>query len=427
MSNKKINFYYSIDTNGKTAYRCLFNGLNEIDEKDTLDLKHHKNFRMNDRYNAIDEDLYKFRDDLKVHNDEIKQHFFKNKDKTIFKVDIFNYNTINDAIYNNVIINSNQKVINAIPDIDFREFVMFQNCLSCGLMSVDKDILEKPLQTFGYDYSKFYYYMMKKIRIPTSKPVYYVLNELDFDNLDFGIYRVKMVCDNKLFWNSFNFNKKHHYTHNTLKTLYKYKDKYDIRFKLLEPDDCYNYNMVYYEKTVELQRLFKQWFDVIDNWLIKSYISLAWGVICKFNKIYVDTKDCEEYDWEHLNKITSKRYEYYNYELSNGVYTMIPSKNAFAHKGLARIKPFLTEYARNFVFDMINENNLEDSVVRIQTDGICFNKSIDFPSLGLKYYPIPEAKSTGLIMFHNINCYRHVCDKCNMEYKYCKSVVHKCL
>ncbi|RZK26951.1 MAG: hypothetical protein EOO43_01220 [Flavobacterium sp.] len=297
MANKTICFYYSTGH----IYRCIYDESDKVYEVNTLDYKQCKNYRMNERYEACDEDLVKFRDDLIKWNDEIKQFFFKNKDKKVLKIDVFNYNTINEAVYNNVLVNSDQTKIHAIPDIQFSEFVMMQNCKTCGLMTIEKDILEQEVQSYGYDYSKFYYQMMKKIRIPISKPEYYVLDEIDFGNLDFGIYRVKVSCNNKKFWNVFNFNDKHHYTHNTLKVLYKHREKYGITFKLLEPDQCYNYNMVWYEYTIELNRLFKGWFKVMDlllkkcssgNWLVKSFVSQAWGNICKYQKYFISDDDC---------------------------------------------------------------------------------------------------------------------------------------
>ena len=436
-NEKKLNFYYStMDSNGKTSYKCLQNGSYAIKELHNLDIENYKNFRMNNYYEESDEDLFKFRDDLIEHNNEIKKHFFKTKEGKIFKVDVFNSNTINNAVYNTVLKNSQQKVVNSIPDINFNELAMFENCLSCGLMSVDKEKLNMQIETFSYDYCKFYYYMMKKIRIPTCKPKYYVIDDLDMTKLDYGVYRVKVECSNPIFWNVFKFNPKHHYTHSTLKTLYKFKDRYDIKFKLLEPDSCYKYNMVWYEETVELKVLFREWFRVIDkllkeckksNWLLKTYVSQAWGTLSQYNKTFVHDENCHEYDFDHLDKIQStNQYEYYNYQYINGIYTMVNSKKAFKYGGLARMKLFLTEFARNYMFNMISENNLEKLVIRIQTDSVSFTKAVDFKSLKIDYFPIEEEKTTGLMVFYNVNSYHHVCKKCNLEYKYEKNMAHIC-
>jgi hypothetical protein len=74
---------------------------------------------------------------------------------------------------------------------------------------------------------------------------------------------------------------------------------------------------------------------------------------------------------------------------------MIEAKKAFVHGGLARIKPFLTEYSRGFMFNMLSTHDLAKDVVRCPTDGICFKRPINFPALKLDYFPISEAKSTG--------------------------------
>ena len=246
---------------------------------------------------------------------------------------------------------------------------------------------------------------------------------------------MKILCDNDLFLNIFQYNKDNHYNYNTLKTLYKYKDLYSIRFKLLPINEEYDYNAVIYDETIELKNLLKGWFTIMDtlltkcdkkNWLLKSYLSQAWGTLTKYKKVYIDEDDANTYDWDHLNNISSNKYEYYAHKHTNGVYTMINADDAFEYKALGRIKPFLTEYSRNYIFDMISSNNLAKYIVRIQTDGIVFNKAIDFKNMNLKYYPIQEDKSTGHIKFYNVNRYVHVCKTCNTEYSYSKLDPHVC-
>ena len=437
MSAKSICYYYKIVTeDNKPVFRCLFDGRYDIVERKSLDIRNSKNFRLNDKYEATDDDLIQFRKDFTAFNLELRKPYFKNKDKTVFKVDMLNFNSTNDAVLNCAMVNSDQERINKIPGINCREFIMLENCYSCGLMTLDKSYLEVPFESYGYDYSKFYYYMMKKIKIPESAPVFYVMEELDYEKLDFGFYRVRVNCNNKDFMKVFNFNKTHHYTHNTLKLLYKHKEKYNITFQLLPPDSEYNYNMIHYEKTVELKTLMKGWFKIVDtllkecsksNWLVKTLISQAWGTLSKYKKHHVTKEESKDYDWEHLKNIsTTEKYEYYAHSFENGKFTMIEAKKAFAYGGLARIKPFLTEFARGYVFNMLSSNNLASSVCRVHTDGLCMKHPVDFKALKLDYFPIPEAKSTGTLKFMNLNCYYHVCSKCDVEYSYCKTKPHKC-
>jgi len=437
MDSKNVCYYYkTVDKNKQSVFRCLFDGRYDIVERKSLDISNAKNFRMNSNYEETDDNLIQFRDDFKIYNDELKKPFFKTKDKKVFKIDMLNYNSTNDAVLNNVLMNSNQERINNIPGINIREFTMLEQSSSCGLMTLDKAYLEAPFESYGYDFSKYYYYMMRKIRIPECAPTYYVMEELDYEKLDFGFYRVRVNCTNKDFGKVFNFNRSHHYTHNTLKLLYKFREKYDITFTLLPPDDKYDYNMVHYEKTVGLKTLLSGWFKVIDtllkqcskkNWLVKTLTSQPWGTLSKYRKIYVKKEDVSTYDWDYLKDIdNTDKYAYYCHSYENGIYTLIEAKKAFTYGGIARMKNFLTEFARGFMFNMLSEQNIAKKVVRIHTDGICFNSPIDFPAMKLNYYPIPEGKSTGTLIFHNLNSYNHVCPECEMEYTYDKNKIHVC-
>ena len=196
--SKSICYYFkTVNANNQSVFRCLFDGRYDIVEKKSFDIRNSKNFRMNDKYEATDDDLIQFRDDFTEFNNELKKLYFKNKDKTVFKVDMLN----------NVLMNSDQKRINNIPGIDRREFIMLESCLSCGLMTLDKSYLKTPFESYGYDYSKYYYQMMRKIRIPESVPVFYVMEELNYEKLDFGFYRVRVNCTNADFGKVFNFNK----------------------------------------------------------------------------------------------------------------------------------------------------------------------------------------------------------------------------
>jgi hypothetical protein len=156
-------------------------------------------------------------------------------------------------------------------------------------------------------------------------------------------------------------------------------------------------------------------------------MSQAWGTLSRYRKFSVSKEDAREYDWEHLSEINfTEKYKYYAHTYDNGTFSMIEANNAYTHGGLARIKHFLTEYSRGYVFNMLSTHKLAKDVVRIHTDGICFKKPIDFPALKLDYYPVPEDKSTGTIKFYNLNCYYHICGECEVEYQFIKKMPHRC-
>jgi hypothetical protein len=64
-----------------------------------------------------------------------------------------------------------------------------------------------------------------------------------------------------------------------------------------------------------------------------------------------------------------------------------------------RLKAFLTSFGRMKIAEVAMNN--VDSVIRIQTDGIVFNKKVNLSISGL----IPEDKTTGLIEWRNVNRY----------------------
>jgi hypothetical protein len=436
-TQKNVIFYYSTTNNqDEYVYRTLqLNGPDTIEEVTDLDYKKEKNFRMDSKYEETDADLFKFRAKMIEDNKDIMKHFLTNKDK-VFKINLFNYNTMEDAIYNIIMVNSDQDKIKTIARVDVKEFRMAEEVQTCGLMSLDKRIIGETFMSYGYDFPKYYYNMMRKIKIPVSAPEYHVIDEIDFSKLGFGVYRVKIVCSNQDFWNIFKFNSRHHYLHSTLRSLYKQKDKYGIEFELLPADEMYDYNFVSYAEAVELKVLFRNWFKIFDkllkdvdpdNRLVKSYIAQAWGVLSKYKKIYVEKSDVDQYDWGRLCHISKKKYDYYCTKLDGTRYTLVKESDPYTYKGLARIKMFLSEYSRNYMFDLLSKTNLAKDVIRIQTDSVSFKKPVDFTKLKLDYYPIAEAKTTGLITYYNVNYYRHWCEECQVEYKHSKRNPHVCI
>ena len=86
---------------------------------------------------------------------------------------------------------------------------------------------------------------------------------------------------------------------------------------------------------------------------------------------------------------------------------------------IARIIPFLTAFGRLKIIKFLhNCNDIEKSLVRIHTDGLVFNKPIDFEKYNLDYYPFSEDKTTCKINYHNALYGYHVCPSCLSEFRY---------
>jgi hypothetical protein len=103
-------------------------------------------------------------------------------------------------------------------------------------------------------------------------------------------------------------------------------------------------------------------------------------------------------------------------------------KNDDAYKDrLCRLKPFLLSLSRCNIINLILENKeIEKSIIRIHTDNITLSQEFDFKKAGYTYYPIKEEKTSGRIYWKSSNTYFHICDKCNTKYKYDKNIIHIC-
>jgi hypothetical protein len=259
-------------------------------------------------------------------------------------------------------------------------------------------------------------------------------NWFKYENLQFGIYRIKIISNNKHFNNMFIYCKDNHYISTTIKYLYGCKDKYEIKFELLQPDEVYDYNAYVYSENKDDfkdgKTVFKKWFDEMqqlykafpDNKIVKNLMTTLWGQLSAFNKEYIK-EDFSEHSISH--RYSNKETDYKILKsMDNGDYQIINTNDAYKFP-LARIKPFLTSNARLKMFKLIEKNQLEENIVRIHTDCISLNKPYEFIKKKKDdYVPIPENKTTGYINWKNALHGYHICEKCNQEFKYKLYIEH---
>jgi hypothetical protein len=127
-------------------------------------------------------------------------------------------------------------------------------------------------------------------------------------------------------------------------------------------------------------------------------MSSLWGTLSSYKKIYISEDEIENFDISYLDDNEKSEYKILNH--IDDKFKIVKSSNAYNY-GLARIKPFLTAFGRLKIMKFIHKCDIEKSIVRIHTDGLVFNKPIDFEKYNLDYYCLPEDKTTGRINFHN--------------------------
>ena len=137
--------------------------------------------------------------------------------------------------------------------------------------------------------------------LPTRQGRKTFLQELDYSNLQYGIYRVNITSSNQNIKKVFAFSKKGYYTHYTLQFIYNHKDLFQASFELKK--DC-EYNTLVYEDLMPCSTIFKNWYEKLStvkkqckgNILAKHLFSSLWGTICKFDVQYVSDEELENMD-----------------------------------------------------------------------------------------------------------------------------------
>jgi hypothetical protein len=363
-------------------------------------------------YEITHESLIQFKHDFIRWNNELKSMPNYSLDYTKY----FNHESAVTITFKS----KSNNTINALKcdPIKYFEFRFFEKCNNGGLMSLDEQYKHIPTECYGYDFSSFYPSMlaMKGFQIPTKEGKVKHFASLNYDNLQYGIYKVKITCNDVDFRKVFAFSPNNYYTHYSIQFAYEHKDRFNISFELIT--DC-EHNALVYDTLVESTKLFKPWYNYLiaikqkypKNKLVKHLLSSLWGMMIKFNRAFyeedaffdLDVSELEDDNETEYKLINEKRYKDDKYE--NGIkllYEVVPSNNPYSNP-LARLKAFFTSFCRAHVGDLVMSEDLVDKVIRIHTDGLVFTEPHDFTHLF--YYPITEDKTTGNIIWHNVNKY----------------------
>jgi hypothetical protein len=365
-------------------------------------------FYMAGKYEANDADLMKYSDDLFNSNMELKHcHIFKGykqrfdyinefwgtkKGSYVYKSHDYNIMSFFKLFTNNALFNEMDK-----NTIRKEEATWIKKTFKGGLYYSVKGEYE----SYGYDFKNFYGSVLasKTLKIPTKEGKECFIDCIpDIDKIEFGFYKVTISCDHPDFKKIFSTCKNDVYTHYDLKYAMRLMEFYDINIMLNTEDDmnCYLYDK---NDLITGKELFGKWHETIvelkelypKNILIKGLSSTLWGHICQSNCITRTEEDAE-----HLNWGTSDEVDYYLKEANTNLdgsrfYKLHDMNKPYKHN--IRIKSFLHALGRNKIANIVLQDI--DSVIRICTDGICFNKPFEneIPNF------IPEPKTTGLKQF----------------------------
>jgi hypothetical protein len=448
MSDRKIRFYY-------TKEEILFYMDKDNDKVKTHNIKEKKKylqekynyFEVSKDYEATEEGLKQYKNDFIIQVDNFKKYL--KKIYINYEYDTkYNHNDAVFKFYNYIQARELKKI--KLDPIYHIELYYFENCYNGAIISLFDNISED-IYSYGYDYSSYYPNLLNSglLYLPMKQGKLTSIKKLDLDNLKYGIYRVRLTITQSGFIDKFfKFNKTNFYTHYDILVFKRIKEIYEsekqvINIELLDinkENNCIIWND---DELINTKDIFGKWFITLeevkkklkDNMIVKRCFSSLWGSISQFNRTYIDENDIDDVDVSRLTTPETTEYKLLDIKTYNDnnkelgykkVYVCCKNDDPYKSR-LCRLKPFLLSLSRCNIINLILENKeIEKTIIRIHTDNITLSQKFDFKKAGYDYYPIPEEKTTGKIEWKSSNNYRHKCEKCNCIYKYDKNLVHQC-
>lgn len=382
--------------------------------------KFKRRYAMLTGYDANDEELIRFSKDFKTWVEELKDN------------DTFTFNYLECGSHESNIINMFKKLCHGkyedFEDIDQIEYEWIEACNNAGLIYCDKG----KHQCYGYDYSAKYPSILntEHFHIPTKKGKQQKLKELP-EYPELGFYKVRIVSNDKRFLKIFRFSQANVYTNITIKFANKCKKiGYQVDINLITKDDEGNEidNAYIYGKldkkgenktgVIKCSKVFHKWYKYLikklkqelpKNKLVKIMTSSLWGRLCEYNRIFKTIDELDDYDVSVDYDINHKYYirnVTYNKKKGTDIYEIVNASRPYYYN-IARIKPFLISKSRELTGKIAM--TYIDDVVRIHTDNITFNKEHDDVMDGTSKFMTltKEDKTTGLITFKGVACYRN--------------------
>lgn len=304
----------------------------------------------------------------------------------------------------------------------FKEYKWFKNCKNSGLQYLKGKGEYK--NTVGYDFKMSYPTDMASMdfKMPTKEGKEQYIKELpkNAKYLSYGIYRVKIECDDPNFDMVFIKNDKNYYTHYSLQYAMSLKTRKllnNLKITLIIDDEpnAYLYNS---KDLVFGFEVFGNWYarlkdmkkDMPKNGIIKMLASSGWGHINALMDFVITEERLEELanEGKQFCFIDEDNYDDYDYVIINAtkketeLYTLIDLKKPVYNLPL-RLLPFITSFSRSKMGRLITKPNniLFDKVIRIHTDGICFSEE---PNINVEGF-IKDDKISGDLIFESMNTY----------------------
>lgn len=380
--------------------------------KQKLPLKSNKFEILGKTYIQNDDNLEVYANDLYEANKEFVE-YMKSKNKQFNYLDSYTKN--GEVVYADHNANikrffyyfSNKEIKNKIKNsenIDEIENHYYNQCYNSGII-YNKYHSDVPIQSYGYDKKNFYASILgstnSKFEIPINKGYEMKIDKLEKDKLEYGIYNVRIICNNPDVLKVFSFSKNNYYTHYSILQAYELKEKYfkDMTIELITDKE---YNCYIYKKQdlIKSNSLFGDWFKYINelkqlhpkNMIVKLLSSSLWGYLTCYKRITIPEEELFNYDLENEYDLDDTKI---NYTDNKQYFILIKKDKPYMFK--YRLKPFITSFGRQIISSIITNTSKLENVRYVRVDGIIFSDKLIFKYKNTSF--VEDSKHTGLIQY----------------------------
>jgi hypothetical protein len=348
-------------------------------------------------YEGTDEGLITFTADFKTWCKELK----KNSVYNIYYSSFYSHHIAVENVFKRL----SKGKFEGIQEVSETEGLYMDKCHNGGLTYCE----EYEGQCYGYDFNSYYPRTLAsrifEIPIRQGEECYTNIFKMfkSKTKLKYGMYYIKITSTNPDAKKVFSFSKHDCYTHYSIQFAREHMKQFDFKFAYYQEDNGFNSLVYDDDDLIKGEETFSKWLKTLtdlrvilpDNKLLKHLLTSLWGCLTR-SKTLIRTYEQiidQELDVGHDDDSHYKIHDHVINDTSE--YYVLHNNREKYHHGLARLKPFLVSYARNRTAKVAMKDI--DSVVRIHTDGICFNKEQDMSGI---QNILPEDKTTGNLKWH---------------------------
>ena len=301
--------------------------------------------------------------------------------------------------------------------IGYDESLWIEGCYKAGLIYGKEGHYDN---VNAYDFKKFYAQILggsqSQKKFPTKAGEPTIIEKLpeNMKDLQYGIYRVKILSKKEHISSVFGFSKDHYYTHEDIQyASFLKKWGYIDTIELIQDGED---NALLYYEFIKSKDIFRVYVDILlkasakypKNKMFKMLLSSVWGRLWTRNTITKMTEDkWLSLDVDEQNKYYCVKVAFeYDRKIKDCITMLSFVRSESLYKYNIRLQPFITSFARKKIGNAIIKHF--DDIVRVQTDGVIFKNSKATSNLQKGQFITDKS-------YHNKNIYVKNCNNIKIK------------